>query len=189
MTKTALLIMDVLAGMVPRIPNLSPSYLSLMASTIAAARSSSIKIIYVTIAFRPTHPEISPSNLAFAAAAKGNAFLVGSPAVEVHPSIAPHEGDIVVVKKRVSAFTGSDLEVILRSLDVKTLVLAGMSTGGVVLSTLSEAADKDYGLVVLRDLCVDPNEEVHRVLMDQIFPKRGNVTGAEEWVKGLQSEA
>lgn len=180
--------MDVQAGMVPRAP-IPSTYLPLMARTISAARNSSIKVIYVTIAFAQGYPEISPSNSTFSAAAKSNSFLTGSPEVEVHPAIAPIEGDIMVVKKRVSAFTGSSLEVILRSQGVGKLVLAGMSTGGVVLSTLCEAADKDYEIVVLRDLCVDPNEEVHRFLMDNIFDKRGEVVGAEEWAGSLKAEA
>ena len=190
MAKTALLVMDIQVGMVPRV-SLPATYLPTMASTITKARASGTKIIYVTVAFKAGHPEISPSNIVFGSVSKANpkAFLVGSPDVEVHPSIAPEEGDVVVVKKRVSAFTGSDLEVVLRSLGVKTLVMAGMSTGGVVLSTLCEAADKDYELVVLKDLCVDPNEELHRVLMDHIFAKRGKVLEAEEWLEGLKAQA
>ena len=177
--------MDVQAGNVRRV-SIPPTYLSLMASTIAAARSSSIKVIYVTLSFRPSHPEISSSNPTFFAAAQSNAFVTGSPDVEVHSAIKPVEGDIVVVKKRVSAFAGSDLEMLVRSLGVGTLVLAGMSTSGVVLSTLCEAVDKDFGLVVLRDLCIDRDEEVHRVLMDSVFSKRGKVVGAEEWVESLK---
>ena len=186
MSKTALLIMDVQAGVLSQV-SLPPTYLPLMASTIATARASSVKIIYVTISFRPGYPDISPSNVVFSAAAKNNVFIAGSLHTEIHPSIAPTGDDIIVVKKRVSAFTGSDLELVLRSLGVQTLVLAGMSTSGVVLSTLCEAADKDFGLVVLKDLCVDRDEEVHRVLVDSIFAKRGKVVGAEEWVGTLKA--
>lgn len=187
MPKIALLIMDVQAGNVPRVP-IPSTYLPLMASTIAAARASSIKVIYVTISFRPGHPEVNPSNPVFSAAAQSNAFVAGSPETEVHPSIAPIEGDIIVVKKRVSAFAGSDLEVVLRGLGVQTLVLAGMSTSGAVLSTVCEAVDKDFKLVVLRDLCVDRDEEVHRVLMDSVFKKLGKVVGGEEWVGTLTED-
>ncbi len=89
---------------------------------------------------------------------------------------------MVVVKKRVSAFTGSDLEVVLRSLDVSSLVLTGIATSGVVLSTLRQAADLDYQLTVLRDGCADADPEVHRVLMDKVFPRQAAVVTAEEWV-------
>jgi nicotinamidase-related amidase len=63
---------------------------------------------------------------------------------------------------------------------IQHLVLTGLSTGGVVLSTLREAVDKDYRLTVLADCCADADEEVHRVLTTKIFPRHADVfTGSE----------
>jgi nicotinamidase-related amidase len=95
----------------------------------------------------------------------------------------------VVTKRRVSAFAGSDLDVVLRSLDVDALVLCGIATSGVVLSTLRQAADLDFGLTVLRDGCVDADEEVHRVLMDKVFPRQAVVELAAAWVARLEQGA
>jgi nicotinamidase-related amidase len=176
MSTTALLVMDMQGGMVSRLP--------LLHKTITTARPH-MKIIYITVSFRPGHPEIVLSNATFSAVQKANLFVAGSPETMIEPSIAPIEGDIVVEKKRVSAFSGSGLDVILRGLGVQTLVLAGVSTGGVVLSTLCEAADRDFGIVVLRDLCLDPDEKVHDMLVEKIFKKRGEVLGAEEWLERL----
>lgn len=86
-----------------------------------------------------------------------------------------------MVKKRVSAFTGSDLEVLLRSMSVTHLVLTGIATSGVVLSTAREAADRDYQLTVLADGCADADDEVHRVLLSKVFPRQAIVTTAQEW--------
>lgn len=108
-------------------------------------------MVYVRVAFRPGFPEISATNRTFSAIASSAAMAVNEPATQVHAAVAPQGGDIVVVKKRVSAFVGSDLEVVLRSLEVHSLVLAGISTSGVVLSTLRQAADLDYELTVLSD--------------------------------------
>jgi len=77
---------------------------------------------------------------------------------------------VTVIKRRVSAFTGSDLEVLLRAFDIRHMVLTGIATSGVVLSTLTEAADKDYRVTVLADCCADGDEEVHRVLITKVFP-------------------
>jgi nicotinamidase-related amidase len=96
--------------------------------------------------------------------------------------VAPEPADIVVVKKRVSAFAGSDLDVVLRSREVDSLVLTGIATSGVVLSTLCQAADLDYDLTVLRDGCADIDAEVHRVLLDKVFPRRATVLSTDEWV-------
>jgi nicotinamidase-related amidase len=99
--------------------------------------------------------------------------------------LAPRPGETVVVKRRVSAFTGSDLEVVLRAAEVDHLVLAGIATSGVVLSTLREAADRDYRLTVLGDACVDADPEVHRVLTEKVFPRQADVITVDEWVAGL----
>jgi nicotinamidase-related amidase len=189
MPGTALLVMDLQAGIISRMPSLG-DYISRVAKTIAEARAvePKISIIYVGLSFQPGHPEVSPSNPTFYAAAQQKMFLAGSPGTAFHPDIAPAEGDVVVFKKRISAFTGSGLDLILSSLGVKNLVLCGLSTGGVVLSTLVEAVDKDFGITVLEDLCMDPDEEVHRVLTEKTFKKRGAVVKAKEWINGLKTE-
>lgn len=101
--------------------------------------------------------------------------------MKIRPEIAQQEGDIIVIKRRISAFTGSDLEVILRSQNIQHLVLTGVSTGGAVLATLIEAADKDFRLTVLSDCCSDPDEEVHQLLVSKIFSKRAGILTVEEW--------
>jgi nicotinamidase-related amidase len=176
MSTIALLVMDVQVCIVSRLP-LPQTYLPLLKKTITTARSH-MKIIYVTVSFRPGHPEVAATSAAaFTGGKANNMFVAGSPETAIEPSIAPTEGDIVVEKKRVSAFTGSGLDVILRGLGIKTLVLAGVSTGGVVLSTVCEASDLD--------LCVDPDEKLHEMLVEKIFKKRGEVLGAEEWLTTL----
>ena len=88
---------------------------------------------------------------------------------------------MTVTKRRVSAFAGSDLDVILRAGGITHLVLAGIATSGVVLSTLRQAADLDYQLTVLSDGCLDADAEVHRVLTEKIFPRQAGVVTIEEW--------
>jgi nicotinamidase-related amidase len=180
MDKTALLVMDVQRGIVDRFGN-DHHYLQRLATAIAAARTAQIPVIYVIVSFRTGHPEISARNRTFAAAAAAGGFAHDDPATEIHPAVAPQAADIVVTKRRVSAFTGSDLQVLLSGLDVRTLVLTGIATSGVVLSTLRQAADLDYGLVVLSDGCLDADAEVHRVLTEKIFPRQATVTTIADW--------
>jgi nicotinamidase-related amidase len=176
----ALLVMDVQEGIVERFGD--TSLLERVARAISAARAAKMPVIYVKVDFRPGFPEVSPRNRAFAQVA-GSGFL-GEKA-RVHPDVAPHPGDVEVTKRRVSAFTGSDLEVVLRSRDTTTLVLTGIATSGVVLSTLREAADKDYELLVLSDCCADGDPEVHRVLVEKIFPRQAEVLDVERWARML----
>jgi nicotinamidase-related amidase len=55
----------------------------------------------------------------------------------------------------------------------------------VVLSTLRQAADLDYGLVVLADGCLDTDPEVHRVLTEKVFPRQADVLSVAEWPAGI----
>ncbi len=97
---------------------------------------------------------------------------------EVHPALGPEGDDIVITKHRVSAFTGTDLELLLRAHNIDSLVLFGIATSGVVLSTLLGASDADYRVAVLKDCCVDQDAEVHSCLIEKLFPRRATVMTA-----------
>ena len=186
MAQSALLVMDVQNGIVSRIDG--DALLPVVARAIDAARAAELPVIYVRAAFRPGFPELSPSNQAFAAIASAGAasgFTVDDEATQVCAAVAPHDGDVVVIKKRFSAFAGSDLDVVLRSLQVDSLVLTGVSTSGVVLSTVRAASDLDFGLAVLSDACADADPEVHRVLLEKVFPRQSAVLTTDEWARGL----
>jgi nicotinamidase-related amidase len=155
-----------------------------MASAIEAARAARILVVYVRVAFRSGLPEVSPKNKIFSNIAQGAQarYMDADPSTQIHPAVAPQEGDVVVTKRRVSAFAGSDLDVVLRAGEIDTLVLAGIATSGVVLSTTREAADRDFRLVVLSDACCDADSEVHRVLVEKVFPRQAEVMTVADWV-------
>ena len=183
----ALLVMDVQEGVVERYAA-DGGLVHQLGRAISAARQAAVPVIYVRVAFRPGFPEVSPSNRSFAALTRGgeNRFAESGPATQIHAALAPRPDEPVVLKKRVSAFTGSDLEVLLRSLGVTHLVLSGIATSGVVLSTLREAADRDYALTVLADGCADADEEVHRVLLGKVFPRQADVVTVDDWTASFR---
>jgi nicotinamidase-related amidase len=176
----ALLVMDMqtailnsFSGAAELIPRVS--------SAIAMARERKIPVMYVTVGFRPGAPEISPENKGFSSNAAMFTSIKPEEFQLVHPDLAPLKKDILVTKRRISAFAGSDLEIVLRAQHIRHLVLTGIATSGVVLSTLREAADKDFHLTVLSDACADRDEEVHRVLMHKVFPRQAEVRTVEDW--------
>lgn len=184
----ALLVMDVQEGVVSRFAP-AGDFLQRISTAITAARTASIPVMYVKVAFRQGYPEISPKNKSFSAIKQQQgSWQTAMTATEIHPAIAPQPTDIVVTKRRVSAFSGSDLEVVLRAQGISHLVLCGIATSGVVLSTLREAADKDYQLTVLSDCCVDSDEEVQQVLLAKVFPRQAEVVSVEAWRGTLQEE-
>jgi len=181
--------MDIQARIVTRFAQ-TGDFLKRINTAITAARAASIPVIYVVVTFRPGYPEISPRNKSFSAVKQQQSpSQAAMTATEIDPAIAPQPADIVVTKRRVSAFSGSDLEVVLRAQGIAHLVLCGIATSGVVLSTLREAADKDYQLTVLADCCVDSDEEVQRVLLSKVFPRQAEVVTTEAWSAKLKLEA
>jgi len=76
---------------------------------------------------------------------------------------------------------------ILRAKEIDTLVLFGIATSGVVLSTLLHAVDADYRVIVVGDFCADLDADVHRGLVEKFFPRRGTVVSAAELVESLGS--
>jgi len=185
---SVLLVMDLQQGVVQRFGGNLES-LKPFQRAVGAARAAGVPVIFVRVAFRDGYPEVSPRNKRFSAISRGERMTRDDASTQIHPLIAPRPNEVVVTKLRVSAFAGSDLEVVLRSRQVETLVLTGIATSGVVLSTLREAADKDFGLVVLSDACVDADPEVHRVLIEKIFPRQAEVMTVDAWAESLKGQA
>ncbi len=177
--------MDFQVAIVERFADQAEPLLARVNRAAAAARAHGIPVVYIRVAFRAGAPEVDRNNRIFAALVDSSAFVGYGPAAQIHPSLAPQAGDVVVDKRRVSVFAGSDLDMIMRAQGVRNLVLAGIATSGVVLSTLRQAADLDYGLTVLRDGCADADEEVHRVLLDKVFRRQADVLGVDEWIAGI----
>jgi nicotinamidase-related amidase len=163
-------------------------------STVAAAWQPRVKtvagtagmrVIYVVVGFCPGYPEVSDRNATFNRLKASGAFAAGAENAKIHPAVTPLEDEIVVTKHRVSAFAGTDLDLILRANGIETLILTGIITSGVVLSTLRHAADADYGLLVVGDCCSDRDEETHRVLLEKVFPWQATITTAEEFEQAI----
>ncbi len=184
---TALLAMDCQAGIVAMYTN-PEEFLARAAAAAGAARKAGMVVIHVQVGFRPGFPEASERNKLFGAiksSPQWQKFFQGDSG-KIHPALGPQPDDLVITKHRVSAFPGTDLEMILRAKEIDTLVLFGIATSGVVLSTLLEACDADFRLAVISDCCADRDAELHAALVQKLFPSRAEVITAEEFVKALQ---
>jgi nicotinamidase-related amidase len=179
--RTALLVMDFQAGILGRLSG-AEALLSRVADAIAVVRSHGGQIGYVRVAFEDADFDAIPahSRMAPTVAAAGRALHSDSPATAVHDTVAPEPGDIVVRKTRVGAFSTTDLDQQLRGRGITTLILAGISTSGVVLSTVRDAADRDYQVLVLTDASADPEPGVHDFLTHKIFPRQAHVITTAE---------
>jgi nicotinamidase-related amidase len=184
--KTAvLLVMDFQNGAVQMLDTGKDALLARSATLIEGARKTGVRIVYVVVGFRAGYPEVSPRNPLFASIRESGRLAEGSADVQVHATVAPKPGDVIVTKHRVSAFAGTDLDMVLRAGGVDTLILTGITTSGVVLSTVRHASDADYRIVVVEDCCADFDGEVHRLLTEKVFPRQATVTKSNEVLAAL----
>jgi nicotinamidase-related amidase len=167
-----------------------PEFLPRAAAVLQRARDRKIPVIHVQVGFRPGLPEVDTRNQRFGAIKNSPQWqaVFQGPAGAIHSDVAPEGNDIVVTKRRVSAFHGTDLEMLLRANRIETLILFGIATSGVVLSTLLEASDADYRLIVVKDCCADQDVELHNCLIDKFFPKMATILTAEELLAAMQPD-
>jgi len=145
---------------------------------IAHARKLGHLIVYIRVKFRPNFPEVSPNNKMFA---RLKSFPQSENGSEIIDAVKPQEGDLVVDKVRVGAFSSTNLDLILRAQNINQIILLGISTSGVILSTVRDAADKDYTITVLSDACCDHSDEVHNVLTQKVFSAQATVLTVDEF--------
>ncbi len=177
--KTALLVMDYQNGIFERIDG-AAALLAGAKQTIALMRDRGGHVGYVRVGFADGEAPTGTMGRRIGREAALTMFHADSPATQIHEEIAPHDSDIVVRKTRVGPFGSTDLHEQLQAHGIDTLLLAGISTSGVVLSTVRDAHDRDYRPIVLSDLCADPEPDVHTFLIERIFPRQAEVIGSAE---------
>lgn len=186
---TALLVMDYQPGILASLGE-ADELLSRVSAVLATVRRRGVHVGYVRVAFDDDDLAAIPPTSQFAgiAAARGRTMHADDPGTAVHERVAPAPGDIVVRKTRVGAFSTTDLHQQLQARGVTTLILAGISTSGVVLSTVRDASDRDYRLFVLADACADRDPQVHAVLTERVFPRQAGVITTAELTELLAAQ-
>lgn len=135
-----------------------------------AARQSGATIIYVAADFRADYAEVGPYPELLQGVKRRGVLKEGTWGAQVHETIAPQSRDFIVHKKRVSAFYGTNLEVVLRTRGIDTLVLTGVSTNFVVESTARYGSDAGYRVIVLEDCCSAASRELHEFAVQKVLP-------------------
>jgi nicotinamidase-related amidase len=179
--RTALLVMDYQQAIVAMIEE-ADALVARAAEAIDLVRRHGGHIGYVRVAFTPADlQDIPPTSSMGARIASGpQAFMDDAPTTQIDARVAPRREDIVVRKTRVGAFSTTDLAQQLAARGIDTLILAGISTSGVVLSTVRDASDRDYRLFVLADATADRDPAVHACLMEKVFPRQAHVITVAE---------
>lgn len=124
-------------------------------------RGAGIPVVSVRVAFRPDHADVIQNCKIFRDVVASKAMTEGSWGAEFHEGLAPMAGEFVVKHSRVNAFHGSQLGEVLAILKAQRLIIAGIATNSVVLTTVAAAADIGYEVIVVGDACSSGNPQLH----------------------------
>ena len=185
--KTAVLAMDFQNGVVSTIPMAQERNVVQKAKPVLeAARKAGVPVIHVILQFRDGHPEVSPRNRMFGAMKQLGLFAAGKDETRIAEELGPEKGDIIVSRPRVNAFYNSDLQAILSSMEIDTLVLMGIATNFVVESAARYAADADYRVIVLEDCCASMSVEAHDFAITNILGMIAEVSTSADFMDSLK---
>jgi nicotinamidase-related amidase len=187
MPRTAVLLVDlqnevlhpdgVLAG---DFPTRAGPLLAAVRELVAWARVNDLPVIWVRLAFRPGHVDAVRDSMS-----RSRGTLVdGTFGAELLDGLGREEGDIVVTKKRPSAFFDTDLRVVLRGLGIERLVVGGVSTNWAVESTVRDGHSHDLQMVVVRDAVGTPLEDLHEPSLRSMGSVFARVVPLAELVSG-----
>ncbi len=135
--------------------------------TMAMAREKGMPVIWVRRIYRADGSDVELTRYA-GWAAGGKSMAPGVDSCGWAEGLQPQAGDYIVTKPRWSAFFGTELDLILRRLNVRNVVLAGTTTPNCIRTTAYDAIALDYNVAVLRDCCSSQTEEIQRVNMEDM---------------------
>lgn len=154
------------------------------ARLLKAARQKGIEVFMVKVDRRPdmadnrqtpilgSEPRPAPSRM-----------VEGTYGNQIVDELKPEPSDFIISKRRVSAFEGTHLDLMLRSHGIDTLILGGVATNWGVESTARSASDRDYKLLVVSDCCYSFKPDHHNFAVTTIFPFLGLVATTNELLK------
>jgi nicotinamidase-related amidase len=145
------------------------------ATAIARARDTGIPVVHVLVGFSADYAEWPATSPIFAEARPNHKLVVGTWGTQFHESVRPSAGEQIVVKRRISPFYGTELDVVLRTRNVNHLLLAGVSTDLVVLAAARDAHDRDYETTVLADATAAATDELHEAAL-KVLARTATVT-------------
>ncbi|WP_425596124.1 isochorismatase family cysteine hydrolase [Pandoraea apista] len=169
--KTALLVMHYQTDIMALFPSVAPALLANTRTLCDAARAKGVSIYFAKIHFSPGYPEVSPLNRNGQGIKQLGRFVDD----RISPELGQRADEPLVIAHRASVFFGTDLQVRLSAQGIDTLIMVGIASTGVMLSSIAYASDADYRLFTVKDCCYDPDPVVHEHLFSTAFDSRTTV--------------
>jgi nicotinamidase-related amidase len=153
-----------------------------LARLLAGARQADVKVVHATLQFRRDRAGIRIVTPLMAVTMRDpEHLLVGSEQAQILPELGPAETDIVAARIHgMSAFTGTDLDAILRSLDIRTIVMTGVSLNEALIGASIEAVNLGYRVVIVRDASVGMPAAFAEDMLKYAFSLLGKITTVDD---------
>ncbi|MGG1943755.1 isochorismatase family cysteine hydrolase [Trinickia sp. NRRL B-1857] len=180
-TRCALLVMHYQTDILGLFPSVAEGLLANTRALCEAARTKGVGIFFANLRFSPGYPEVSPANKN-GQGIKGLGLFTDD---RLAPELDRRADEPLIYAHRASVFVGTDLEVRLSARGIDSLIMVGIASTGVVLSSVSYASDADFRLYTVKDCCYDPDEIVHEHLFATAFESRTTVLSIEEALRLL----
>jgi len=174
--RTALLVMHYQTDIMELFPSVAPALLANTRQLCDAARHAGVSVYFAKIHFSPGYPEVSPLNKNGQGIKQLDLFVHD----RISPELGRREDEPIVIAHRASVFFGTDLQLRLSAQGIDTLIMVGVASTGVMLSSIAHASDADYRLLTVKDCCYDPDSVVHEHLFATAFESRTTVLSLDQ---------
>ncbi len=179
--RTALLVMHYQTDILALFPEVAPVLLARTRALCDAARAGGVGVYFANLRFSPGYPEVSPLNKNGQGIKQLGLFVED----RLSPDLGRQAHEPIVLAHRASVFFGTDLQVRLSAQGIDSLIMVGIASTGVVLSSVAYASDADFRLYTVKDCCYDPDQVVHEHLFSTAFDSRTTVLSIEDAVSWL----
>lgn len=157
-----------------------------VATLLDAARAAGATTVYTRVAWQPGYPDLVANSPLLGMVAQAQCLVEGSEKAEIVPQLTPQDGDVVVTHQRVGGFAASQLDAILRSRGIDTVLFAGVATNASVEGTARQASDLGYRTVIVADACSAADPGAHDASIASLG-LLAEITTVEEATKALSS--
>lgn len=179
--RTALLVMHYQTDILGLFPSVAPTLLANTRALCDAARASGVRVYFANLRFSPGYPEVHPLNKNGQGIKQLGLFTDDAPS----PELARRDDEPLIVAHRASVFYGTDLQARLAAQRIDSLIMVGIASTGVVLSSVAYASDADFRLYTVKDCCYDPDPVVHEHLFATAFDTRTTVLSLDDALRML----
>ncbi|WP_175671181.1 isochorismatase family cysteine hydrolase [Burkholderia ambifaria] len=174
--QTALVVMHYQTDILGLFPSVAPTLLANTRKLCDAARAGGVHVCFANLRFSPGYPEVSARNKNGQGIKQLGLFVDDGPC----PELGRLDSEPLIATHRASVFFGTDLQARLVAQGVDTLILVGIASTGVVLSSVAHASDADFRLYTVKDCCYDPDQVVHEHLFATAFETRTTVLSLDD---------